>query len=93
MPDLRAEKNAAVTALYLVGEYRHAAVVRTVHSFSAFKLRLHHVKNLRADDRFMIVFNIVLRYLPFVSYEFFRQIINGKLLLEIILIMDKKLQF
>ena len=27
MPDLRAEKAATVTALYLVGEYRHAAVV------------------------------------------------------------------
>ena len=89
VPNLRAEKAAAVTALYLVGEYRHSAVVRTVYPFSAFKLCLYHVKNLWADDSFVIVFNVVLRYLSFVFYQFFRQIINSELLLELLHTMDK----
>ena len=66
VPGLGAVPLAALTAAYLAGEKVYTAVPPSA-LFPALKFLLYQFKHLRADDGFVVAFDVVLRNLALVD--------------------------
>ncbi len=69
MPDLVPIKAAAIRAEYFVREYAIITDFSTIRGLFS-KFFLHHIENLRLNDRFMRVFHQILRHCAVVLADF-----------------------
>ena len=81
MPDLRAVPASALSAFYLTGENMNATVAVSAGA-AALQFILDLIEDLRIDDCFVVLFNIVLRDLTFIDFCFLSQEVNGEGLLQ-----------
>ena len=81
MPDLRAERAAAVRADDLAAQ-RVLPAVAVAHRFSPFELGLHGFPFFGINDRFVAVLDQVLRHLALVRFLFLGKEVNSERLLQ-----------
>ena len=81
MPDLRAVPASALSTFYLAGENMNPTVAVSAGA-SALQFILNLIEDLRIDDGFVILFDIVLRDLTFIDFCLFGQEVDDEGLLQ-----------